>query len=78
MAVLAAQAAKHVIRQGIREAERGQMMQEFQSREHEIISAKVIRTDPVRGSVTLEIGKTEAMLTGRSRFRARNCMRAIM
>ena len=60
---IAAQAAKHVIRQGIREAERGQMMQEFQSREHEIISAKVIRTDPVRGSVTLEIGKTEAMLT---------------
>ena len=60
---IAAQAAKHVIRQGIREAERGQMMQEFQSREHEIISAKVVRTDPVRGSVTLEIGKSEAMLT---------------
>ena len=60
---IAAQAAKHVIRQGIREAERGQMMQEFQSREHEIISAKVVRTDPARGSVTLEIGKSEAMLT---------------
>ena len=53
---IAAQAAKHVIRQGIREAERGQMMQEFQSRE-------VVRTDPARGSVTLEIGKSEAMLT---------------
>ena len=50
---IAAQAAKHVIRQGIREAERGQMMQEFQSREHEIISAKVVRTDPVRGSVKM-------------------------
>jgi len=60
---IAAQAAKHVIRQGIREAERGQMMQEFQSREHEIITAKVLRTDPTRGSVTLEIGKSEAMLT---------------
>jgi N utilization substance protein A len=60
---IAAQAAKHVIRQGIREAERGQMMQEFQSREHEIISAKVVRTDPARGSATLEIGKSEAMLT---------------
>ena len=42
---IAAQAAKHVIRQGIREAERGQMMQEFQSREHEIISAKMCIRD---------------------------------
>lgn len=54
------------------------MMQEFQSREHEIISAKVVRTDPARGSVTLEIGKSEAMLTRRSRFREKSCMRAIM
>ena len=61
---IAAQAAKHVIRQGIREAERGQMMQEFQSREHEIISAKVVRTDPARGSVTLEIGKSDAHPAG--------------
>ena len=29
---IAAQTAKHVIRQGIREAERGQQMQEFQRR----------------------------------------------
>lgn len=60
---IAAQAAKHVIRQGIREAERGQMLQEFQSKEQEIITARVIRIDPLKGSVTLEIGKNEAMLT---------------
>ncbi|MBQ6877437.1 MAG: transcription termination/antitermination protein NusA [Oscillospiraceae bacterium] len=59
---IAAQTAKHVIKQGIREAERGQVLKEFQSREHEIITATVIGTDPVRGSVTLEIDHNEAFL----------------
>ena len=59
---IAAQTAKHVIKQGIREAERGQVLKEFQSREHEIITATVIRTDAVRGSVTLEIDHNEAFL----------------
>ena len=59
---IAAQTAKHVIRQGIREAERGQVLKEFQSREHEIITATVISTDPMRGSVTLEIDHNEAYL----------------
>ena len=59
---IAAQTAKHVIKQGIREAERGQVLKEFQSREHEIITATVVSTDPVRGSVTLEIDHNEAFL----------------
>ncbi|HPW00325.1 MAG TPA: transcription termination factor NusA, partial [Oscillospiraceae bacterium] len=59
---IAAQTAKHVIKQGIREAERGQVLKEFQSREHEIIAAQVLSTDPVRGSVTLEIDHNEAFL----------------
>ena len=59
---IAAQTAKHVIKQGIREAERGQVLKEFQSREHEIITATVISTDPVRGNVTLEIDHNEAYL----------------
>ncbi|MBR5311078.1 MAG: transcription termination/antitermination protein NusA [Oscillospiraceae bacterium] len=59
---IAAQTAKHVIKQGIREAERGQVLKEFQSREHEIITATVVNTDPVRGSVTLEIDHNEAFL----------------
>jgi N utilization substance protein A len=59
---IVAQTAKHVIRQGIREAERGQMLQEFQSKNQELLSAKVSRIDPVSGNVTLEIGKNEAIL----------------
>lgn len=59
---IVAQTAKHVIRQGIREAERGQMLQEFQSKNQELISAKVVRIDPVTGNATLEIGKNEAIL----------------
>lgn len=59
---IAAQTAKHVIKQGIREAERGQILKEFQSREHEIITATVINTDHIRGSVTLEIDHNEAFL----------------
>ena len=59
---IAAQTAKHVIRQGIRDAERGQTMQEFQSHNQEIITAKVLTVDPKTGNATLEIGKAEAML----------------
>lgn len=59
---IAAQTVKHVIRQGIREAERGQVMQEFQSRQQEITTAKVTRVDPVSGNATLEIGRAEAVL----------------
>ncbi|MEG0546435.1 MAG: transcription termination factor NusA [Oscillospiraceae bacterium] len=59
---IAAQTAKHVIRQGIREAERGQMMVEFQSKQQELVTAKVQRIDPITGNVTLEIGKAEAIL----------------
>jgi len=59
---IAAQAAKHVIRQGIREGERDQLLQEYQSREQDIVTATVIRTDERKGNVTLEIGKSEAIL----------------
>lgn len=59
---IAAQTAKHVIRQGIREAERGQQMQEFQSRHQELVTAKVQRVDLRTGSATLEIGRAEAIL----------------
>ncbi len=59
---IAAMSAKHVIRQGIREAERGQLLAEYQSKEHDIVTATVLRSDPTRGSVTLEIGHSEAIL----------------
>ena len=59
---IAAQTAKHVIRQGIREAERGQQMQEFQRRNQELVTAAVTRIDPKTGAATVEIGKAEAVL----------------
>ena len=62
---IAAQTAKQVIIQGIREAERGMVLSEFESREHEILSAVVSRIDP-RGGYILEMmsqgEKTEAIL----------------
>ena len=59
---IVAQTAKHVIRQGIREAERGKILREFQDKNQELLSAKVSRIDPTTGNVTLEIGKNEALL----------------
>jgi len=63
---IAAQTAKQVIIQGIREAERGIIFQSFTSREHEILTATVVRSDGPGGNVTLEIGagqeKTEVIL----------------
>ncbi|MDD4850171.1 MAG: transcription termination factor NusA [Gemmiger sp.] len=54
---IAAQTAKHVIRQGIREAERTQQCTEMQSRAHEIITASIVSVDPDRGNVALDMGK---------------------
>lgn len=59
---IAAQTAKHVIRQGIREAERGQTMQEFQSHNQTVVTAKVLAVDPKTLNATIEIGKSEALL----------------
>ncbi len=59
---IAAQTAKHVIRQGIKDAERGQAIKDFQSKTKDLVTAKVSRIDPVTGNVTLEIGKGTAVL----------------
>lgn len=59
---IAAMSAKHVIRQGIREAERGQLLAEYQSKQRDIVTATVVKTDPRRGNVTVEIGRSEAIL----------------
>ncbi len=59
---IAAQTAKHVIRQGIKDAERGQVIRDFQSKTQDLVTAKVSRIDPVTGNVTLEIGKGSAVL----------------
>ena len=54
---IAAQTAKHVIRQGIREAERSQQLSEIQSRAHDIVQATVTRVDPEKGIVAVDLGK---------------------
>lgn len=59
---IAAQTAKHVIRQGIKDAERGQVIRDFQSKTQDLVTAKVSRIDPINGNVTLEIGKGTAVL----------------
>ena len=58
---IAAQTAKQVIIQGIRDAERGLLYQEFNSKECEILSAVVSKVEQ-NGNATLEIGKSEAVL----------------
>ncbi len=59
---IAAQTAKHVIRQGLRDAERNQMYTEMQSKSHEILPAIVNNVDEKRGLVSLSIGRNEAIL----------------
>ena len=59
---IAAEKGKHVLRQGIREAEHGQLKEEFASRNQEIVTAKVNKIDPVTGDAFVEIGKLEERL----------------
>ncbi len=64
---IAAQAAKQVIIQGIREAERSIVYEEFTSKEHEILTGVISRIDPRYGSVSIKINSnsefTNAVLT---------------
>ncbi len=57
-----AQTCKHVIRQGIKEAEKGQTLAEFQSKNHELVTAVVERIDPKTGNATVNIGRGDAVL----------------
>lgn len=70
---IAAQAAKQVIIQGIREAERGIIYEEFTSKEHEILTGVVSRVEPRTGAVSIKISSnsefTEAMLTPNERIK---------
>ena len=52
---IAAQTARQVIIQGMREAERGMIFDEFSSKEHEIVTGLVTRIDPRTGGASLRI-----------------------
>ena len=58
---IAAGNGKQVIIQGLREAERGMVYDEFNSKQHEILTGVVTRIDPRTGNASLRIGTgTEA------------------
>ena len=63
---IAAGTGKQVIIQGLREAERGMVYDEFNSKQHEILTGVVTRIDPRTNAVSLRIGtgteSTEALL----------------
>jgi len=63
---IAAQTAKQVIVQGIREAEQGIIYERFTSTERELIPAVISRIDPKNGNMILEVGgksdRTEVLL----------------
>ena len=70
---IAAQTAKQVIIQGIREAERGMVFDTFSSKEHEILTGTVLRIEPATNDMTIRIGggndKTDAMLSASEQVR---------
>jgi len=70
---IAAQAAKQVIIQGIREAERGIVYEEFTSKEHEILTGVVSKIEPRTGSAYIKISSnsefTEAMLAANEQIK---------
>ncbi|MBQ9429406.1 MAG: transcription termination/antitermination protein NusA [Clostridia bacterium] len=59
---LAALTAKQVIVQGIREAERANIVREYESKREEIVTATVVKIDPTSGNVVLDTGTSNATL----------------
>ena len=60
---ITASTAKNVIRQGIREAERSQLKQDYQSKHNELVTVKVVNIDKETGNATVEMGRGECVLT---------------
>ena len=59
---IAVQTARSIIRQGIRDGEKGQALAEYQSKLKEIVTATVEQVDPKTGSAMLRLGKSIAIL----------------
>lgn len=70
---IAAQAAKQVIIQGIREHERGMVYNEFTNRAHEVLTGEVSRIDPRTGAAYLRLVSnseyTDALLAAKEQMR---------
>ena len=54
---IAAQTAKQVVIQGIREAERGVMYESYSNKAQELLTGTVLRIDPVTGDMFVRIGQ---------------------
>ncbi len=65
---IAAQTAKQVVLQRLREAEREMVFEEFSSREGDIVSGVVQRIDPKQ--IVVDLGKTEALLPAAEQVRS--------
>ncbi|MBR2869060.1 MAG: transcription termination/antitermination protein NusA [Clostridia bacterium] len=59
---IAAEKGKHILRQAIREAEHGQIREEFQNKNQEIVTAKISKIDPETLDAFVEIGKISERL----------------
>ncbi len=59
---IAAQTARNIIRQGIKDGEKSRLTQEFQDKQNTITSALIERIDEKTGAFTLRIGKAESTL----------------
>ena len=57
-----ADAAKSVIIQGIREAERSIMTREYENKREEVITATVVKIDPTNGNAIVDTGTSEEVL----------------
>ena len=78
---IAAQTAKQVIYQRVREAERDNVYNEYKDRKGELISGIVRRFE--RGNLVVDLGKTEAILPTREQvpresFRSGDSIRALL
>lgn len=59
---IAAQTARNIIRQGIKDGEKSRLTQEFQDKQNTITNALIERIDEKTGAFTLRIGKAESTL----------------
>lgn len=59
---ISAQTAKQVIVQGIREAEKNNILRDYERKREEIISAVVVKRDETNGDVVVDTGTSNALL----------------
>ncbi|NMB30514.1 MAG: transcription termination/antitermination protein NusA [Clostridiales bacterium] len=59
---IAAQNAKQVINQGIKEVERNLLIEQYSTIENEAVSATVLKVEPKTGNITLSVDKNEVPL----------------